>query len=75
MVHQAYGQVIPLSLYKVKLVLQFFVVNELRRFVPSVTASDISRGPAGVRAQAMNVDGDLIGEFIFDSPPEVKKLI
>ena len=42
-------------------------VKELQKFVPSVTAADISRGPAGVRAQAMNSSGDLIGDFIFDS--------
>jgi 2-hydroxyglutarate dehydrogenase len=44
-----------------------FTVKELQKFVPSVTAADIKRGPAGVRAQAMNSSGDLIGEFIFDS--------
>ena len=42
-------------------------VKELQKFVPSVTTSDIRRGPAGVRAQAMNSEGDLVGEFIFDS--------
>ena len=45
-------------------------VMELQKFVPSVTASDIRRGPAGVRAQAMNSEGDLVGEFIFDSGPK-----
>ena len=30
-----------------------------------VTAADISRGPAGVRAQAMTSGGDLVGDFIF----------
>ena len=44
-----------------------FTVKELQKFVPSVTAADIRRGPAGVRAQAMNSSGDLIGDFIFDS--------
>ena len=42
-------------------------MKELQKFVPSVTAADIRRGPAGVRAQAMNSSGDLIGDFIFDS--------
>ena len=45
-------------------------VKELQKFVPSVTTSDIRRGPAGVRAQAMNSEGDLVGEFIFDSGPK-----
>eukprot|EP00088_Acartia_fossae_P037541 TRINITY_DN3873_c0_g1_i4.p1 TRINITY_DN3873_c0_g1~~TRINITY_DN3873_c0_g1_i4.p1 ORF type:complete len:348 (-),score=64.74 TRINITY_DN3873_c0_g1_i4:308-1351(-) len=42
-------------------------VKELQKYVPEVEASDISRGPAGVRAQAMNTDGDLVGDFIFSS--------
>lgn len=45
-------------------------MKELQKFVPNVTASDISRGPAGVRAQAMNSEGNLIGDFIFDSGPK-----
>jgi len=40
-------------------------VKELQKYVPQVTAADISRGPAGVRAQAMNAGGDLVGDFIF----------
>ena len=51
----------------------FSAVKELQKFVPSVTASDIRRGPSGVRAQAMNSAGDLIGDFVFDSPPQVKE--
>jgi len=42
-------------------------VKELKKYVPQVEASDISRGPAGVRAQAMNTAGDLVGDFIFSS--------
>ena len=52
--------------------LHSYSVKELQKFVPSVTAADISRGPAGVRAQAMNASGDLIGDFIFDSGPDSK---
>jgi len=40
-------------------------VKELQKYVPQVTSGDISRGPAGVRAQAMSASGDLIGDFIF----------
>ena len=29
--------------------------------------SEVSRGPAGVRAQAMSQEGDLVGDFIFHS--------
>lgn len=42
-------------------------VKELQKFVPGITKSDISRGPSGVRAQAMNTSGDLVGDFIFDT--------
>ena len=45
----------------------FFLVKELQKYVPEVTAADIQRGPAGVRAQAMNVKGDLVGDFVFDT--------
>ena len=37
--------------------------------MPEIKAADISRGPAGVRAQAMNVQGDLVGDFVFDHGP------
>ena len=42
-------------------------VKELQKFVPSITREDIRPGPAGVRAQAMNTAGDLVGDFIFHS--------
>lgn len=44
-------------------------VKELQKYIPDISVSDIQRGPAGVRAQAMNVKGDLVGDFIFDSGP------
>ena len=40
-------------------------VRELQKFVPSLTLADVARGPAGVRAQAMSSEGDLVGDFIF----------
>ncbi|XP_023339332.1 L-2-hydroxyglutarate dehydrogenase, mitochondrial isoform X2 [Eurytemora carolleeae] len=40
-------------------------VKELQKYVPQVEVEDISRGPAGVRAQAMNSSGNLVGDFIF----------
>lgn len=42
-------------------------VKELQKFVPCVTKEDITRGPSGVRAQAMSNAGDLVGDFIFDT--------
>jgi 2-hydroxyglutarate dehydrogenase len=41
-------------------------VKLLQRFVPSLKASDVTRGVAGVRAQAMDADGNLVDDFVFD---------
>ncbi|XP_066147622.1 L-2-hydroxyglutarate dehydrogenase, mitochondrial [Euwallacea fornicatus] len=41
-------------------------VKKLQKFVPSITASDVERGPAGVRAQALDLSGNLIDDFVFD---------
>ena len=35
-----------------------------------MTIPVLSRGPAGVRAQAMNAEGDLVGDFVFASGDE-----
>ena len=36
------------------------------RYVPEITASDVVRGPAGVRAQAVARDGSLVDDFLVD---------
>lgn len=41
-------------------------VKYLQKFIPEITTSDILRGPAGVRAQALDRDGNLVEDFIFD---------
>ncbi|XP_044292307.1 L-2-hydroxyglutarate dehydrogenase, mitochondrial isoform X2 [Varanus komodoensis] len=41
-------------------------VKQLQKFVPEVTVNDILRGPAGVRAQALDSDGNLVDDFVFD---------
>ncbi|CAM5152109.1 unnamed protein product [Natator depressus] len=41
-------------------------VKQLQKFIPEVTISDILRGPAGVRAQALDWDGNLVDDFVFD---------
>uniref|UniRef100_A0A646QC81 L-2-hydroxyglutarate dehydrogenase, mitochondrial n=1 Tax=Hemiscolopendra marginata TaxID=943146 RepID=A0A646QC81_9MYRI len=41
-------------------------VRQLRRYVPELNTADVSRGPAGVRAQAMSLDGKLVDDFVFD---------
>jgi 2-hydroxyglutarate dehydrogenase len=42
-------------------------VKELQKFVPSCHVSDVVRGPSGVRAQALDVNGNLVDDFVFDS--------
>jgi L-2-hydroxyglutarate oxidase len=37
----------------------------LRRYVPELTAEDLLPGPAGVRAQAVAADGNLVDDFVF----------
>uniref|UniRef100_A0A915KL82 L-2-hydroxyglutarate dehydrogenase, mitochondrial n=1 Tax=Romanomermis culicivorax TaxID=13658 RepID=A0A915KL82_ROMCU len=42
-------------------------VRQLQRFVPELTVDDVERGPAGVRAQALDQNGSLVDDFVFDS--------
>eukprot|EP00045_Choanoeca_perplexa_P002160 m.23270 g.23270 ORF g.23270 m.23270 type:complete len:109 (-) comp11358_c0_seq3:103-429(-) len=39
-------------------------VEQLRRYIPELTAADVTRGPAGVRAQALHSDGRLVEDFV-----------
>jgi L-2-hydroxyglutarate oxidase LhgO len=39
-------------------------VAEARRYVPELSAADVVRGPAGVRAQAVARDGSLVDDFV-----------
>ncbi|XP_060531757.1 L-2-hydroxyglutarate dehydrogenase, mitochondrial [Cylas formicarius] len=41
-------------------------VKELKKYIPVITVEDVSRGPAGVRAQAMDSKGNLVDDFYFD---------
>ncbi|KAH0620216.1 hypothetical protein JD844_020263 [Phrynosoma platyrhinos] len=41
-------------------------VKQLQKFIPEVSINDILRGPAGVRAQALDSDGNLVDDFVFD---------
>ncbi|KAL1489606.1 hypothetical protein ABEB36_013554 [Hypothenemus hampei] len=41
-------------------------VKSLQKFIPSITSNDVVRGPAGVRAQALDIEGNLIEDFVFD---------
>jgi L-2-hydroxyglutarate oxidase LhgO len=40
---------------------------QVRRYVPALEADDFVRGPAGVRAQALDRDGSLVDDFRLDA--------
>lgn len=41
-------------------------MKDLQRYIPEITEFDVERGPAGVRAQALDIDGNLVDDFVFD---------
>lgn len=41
-------------------------VKDLQKYIPSITAKDCLHGPAGVRAQALDDEGNLLEDFYFD---------
>uniref|UniRef100_A0AAR2JEY8 L-2-hydroxyglutarate dehydrogenase, mitochondrial n=1 Tax=Pygocentrus nattereri TaxID=42514 RepID=A0AAR2JEY8_PYGNA len=41
-------------------------VKILQKYIPELSRSDIVRGPSGVRAQALDPDGNLVDDFVFD---------
>ncbi|XP_023030295.2 L-2-hydroxyglutarate dehydrogenase, mitochondrial [Leptinotarsa decemlineata] len=41
-------------------------IKELRSFFPSITVEDVVPGPSGVRAQALDEQGNLVDDFYFD---------
>ncbi|KAM7351937.1 L-2-hydroxyglutarate dehydrogenase [Cochliomyia hominivorax] len=41
-------------------------IKDLQKFIPDITEYDVKRGPAGVRAQAMDLEGNLVDDFVFD---------
>ncbi|XP_017860024.1 PREDICTED: L-2-hydroxyglutarate dehydrogenase, mitochondrial [Drosophila arizonae] len=41
-------------------------VKALQKYIPDITEYDIERGPAGVRAQALDLSGNLVDDFVFD---------
>ncbi|KAF5296931.1 hypothetical protein FQR65_LT10081 [Abscondita terminalis] len=50
----------------VKSLIPSLQVKDLQRFVNSIKPEDVVQGPAGVRAQAMDKDGNLVDDFVFD---------
>jgi L-2-hydroxyglutarate oxidase len=50
-------------------------VASLRRLIPEIAGSDVKRGGAGVRAQALEADGTLVDDFrIVEAPGMVHVL-
>lgn len=49
--------------------------DSLRRLVPEIEESDIAPGGAGVRAQAMLPNGDLVQDFLFAERPRALHLL
>ncbi|XP_077477120.1 L-2-hydroxyglutarate dehydrogenase, mitochondrial [Stigmatopora argus] len=41
-------------------------VKLLQKYIPQLSRQDVLRGPAGVRAQALDRDGNLVDDFVFD---------
>lgn len=41
----------------------------VRRYVPEIRAADLVRGPAGVRAQALDAQGRLVDDFLVHATP------
>ncbi len=44
-------------------------VQKVQRYCPSITASDLTAYPAGIRAQAVTNDGELVTDFLFAETP------
>lgn len=42
-------------------------MRDLQRYIPEISEYDVQRGPAGVRAQALDMAGNLVDDFVFDS--------
>lgn len=41
-------------------------MKDLQKYIPDIQDYDVTRGPAGVRAQALDELGNLVDDFIFD---------
>jgi L-2-hydroxyglutarate oxidase len=50
-------------------------VKALGRLVPEIRSEHLEPAPAGVRAQAVTDDGQLLDDFAFDEQPRVVNVI
>ncbi|XP_043677904.1 L-2-hydroxyglutarate dehydrogenase, mitochondrial isoform X1 [Vespula pensylvanica] len=51
----------------VKSIFYPLAIKDIQKFIPEISFKDVKRGPAGVRAQALDNDGKLVDDFVFDS--------
>uniref|UniRef100_A0A914MHC5 FAD dependent oxidoreductase domain-containing protein n=1 Tax=Meloidogyne incognita TaxID=6306 RepID=A0A914MHC5_MELIC len=42
-------------------------IKLLQQYIPEITSNDVEIGRTGVRAQALDIDGNLVDEFVYDS--------
>jgi L-2-hydroxyglutarate oxidase len=47
------------------------LAREARKLVPALRSRDLSSGPAGIRAQALTPDGELVDDFVFDGDDRI----
>ena len=64
--------ILLMLMINIKSTLNGFQVATLQKYIPEISGQDITRGPAGVRAQAMNVDGSLEDDFVFHRETDCK---
>lgn len=48
---------------------------ELQRFVPALQAQDLTFGPSGIRAQAVDLDGTLVDDFRFRGTDRIMHVV
>ena len=48
---------------------------ELQRFVPALRADQITFGPSGIRAQAVDLNGKLVDDFRFRSTSRILHVV
>jgi (S)-2-hydroxyglutarate dehydrogenase len=46
-------------------------VAEMRRYIPSVAARDVTFGPSGIRAQCLTRSGALVDDFLIEEKPGI----
>lgn len=58
--------ILPGTMELIKSIFYPLAIKDCQAFIPEISFRDVKRGPAGVRAQAMDNDGKLVDDFVFD---------